>query len=265
MSDDKKDAPAADGGKKKKRVVVTPPCPPAVSTAYLLLRGAAEAVLGANCLETSKDLMQPTYIKENPVLSGKFGISVGKKLGFGELELPEDGNDAAQLELLRAIETAANRMIQENLTITCFVQTKEQAEKLAGNAAVGPPLGVFNKSHQKTKADAEVTVAFIKDCVLAIPPSVPFASTASLDKIVVETEGPQNSAIAAAKNSRRDATIMIKFHAIVKDEGPLAEPAPTLPASLQDDIGALCQNKVDDATLAQCTFMYILSSPYNDH
>jgi len=241
--DNSKNADQEGGaGKKKKRVVVTPPCPPAVSTAYLVLRGAVEAVVGMHTGETQVSMLQPTYIKEAPILSGKFSVNAGKKLGMGELELPEDDADAKQA-LLQAIEAAANRMVAEGLAISCFKSTKEQAETLLGGEKVGPPLGVFDQSHQKAKPADEKTVAFIPNVILAIPPSVPFQSTASLDKITVEIEGPQCSEISCGKKSRKDASITIKFNVTVKSEdGKEAEVAASAPDNL--DISMLCENKI---------------------
>ncbi|CAB9503807.1 Tryptophan--tRNA ligase, cytoplasmic [Seminavis robusta] len=238
------EAAAADAkdGKKKKRVVVTPPCPPGVSTGYLLLRGAVGAVVGVSMLETSCSVMQPTFLKEKPVLSGKFSLSVGKKLGVGELELPED--DEARDELLTGIEKEANRCIQNGVAFSAVTTTKEAAESLLGSTvATKPPLGVFNQMHMKTKPEDAVTLAHVDQWVLAIPPSLPYATAAALDKIVVE-RGNQNSDIACGKKSRKDAQITIKFHVTLKQPD-----APVVEASTDNTIAEtstqiLCQNKV---------------------
>mgnify|MGYP005841602251 CR=1 FL=1 len=230
-----------EGDKKKKRVIVTPPCPPAVSTTYLLLRGALEAVVGASMLESQVSLMQPTYIKESPQLTGKFSVNLGKKLGFCELELPEEDATAKE-NLLKAIEAAANRMIAENAAVTCFKISKGAAEEEYQAKA---PLGIFNQSHGKTKPDQEMTVAFTEGMVLAIPPSVPYATTGNrLDKIVLDLS---QSDVVCGKKSRKDAQITLKFEAICKegaeDDSCLAQVStatekPTL------NIASLCENKI---------------------
>ena len=113
MSSDKDEKAANDGKKeekKKKRVIVTPPCPPAVSTGYLLLRGVLQGLVGASMDDAVVSLMQPTFIKEK-VLSGKFSVNLGKKLGCCEVDLPEtsEGADNLWAELQKALE----RVIKE--------------------------------------------------------------------------------------------------------------------------------------------------------
>lgn len=199
---------ATDVPKKKERVVVTPPCPPAVATAYLILRGAITAVTGAaicgndpeTCASTS--VLQSTYLKENN-LSGKFGISLGKKLGdLCELDLPEtpDGVD----ELLTAIETAANRIIQENRTITCFNATKSIISSTYGDACL-------DASHKKTKDDAVLQLAYIENWIVAVPPAVPYASTGCIHQVRLDR---LQSSVSAAKKARSKADVTLKFLAI---------------------------------------------------
>jgi hypothetical protein len=178
MSESQEPIQDDDKKTKKKRVVVTPPCPPGVSTAYLLVRGAVEAVVGVNMLETSVSVMQPMYIKEAPVLSGKFSMSLGKKLGLGQLELPED--DADRDALLTCIEQEANRGIAQGFAFSCFIKTKGEAETFVSSENTPPPLGVFDQSHMKVKPDQHMTLAHCRNWVLAIPPSVPYASASAL-------------------------------------------------------------------------------------
>ena len=243
---------AAPAPKKKKEKKPPPPCPPAVSTAYLILRGAVEAVVGASMLETTCTVLQATYLAEKPVLSGKFGLAFGKKMGCSELELPEtEAADVVQRrqDLLTAIETAANRIVAENRTIVSFVVTKEAAETgLIGTGTTKAPSGVFNQAHQKDKGHPEYTVSLIDDWVCAIPSSVPLASTGSLAKIVVEQDGPQTSDTTCGKKSRKDASITLKFHctlaAVDKGGASLSEVAPTPPGNLAAVTANLCHNKV---------------------
>ena len=245
----KADGAAAAPPKKKKEKAPPPPCPPAVSTAYLVLRGAVEAVVGASMMETTCSVLQATYLAERPVLSGKFGVAFGKKMGCSELELPEtEAADAAtrKQELLVAIETAANRIVAENRSIRSFVTTKEVAESglIGTTTSSKAPAGVFNQAHQKQKGNPEMTVSVLDDWVCAIPPSVPFASTGSLAKIVIEQDA---SDVTCAKKSRKDASITLKFHctlATTDGATALSEVVPTAPDNLAAVTASLCDNKV---------------------
>lgn len=223
---------AADAPKKKpKRVIITPPCPPSVATAYLLLRGATLGVLGVNVEDASVSLMQPTFIKETPVLSGKFTISLGKKLGCGEAALPESPQD--QEELLNAIEAAANRMIQEKLEIVTFQQNKQEAIEQFGEC-------ILDASHKKIKPGDVLTVAYINGVVLAVPPALPFTSTSSLSKIVVE-RGNLTSSVTCGKKARK-AEVTLKFHVNVDENN---DKRMSTPGSLDGiDITSLKERKV---------------------
>jgi tryptophanyl-tRNA synthetase len=189
--------------KKPERVIVTVPCPPAVATAYLLLRGATLGVIGANADEAPVSLMQPTYIKEK-VPSGKFSINLGKKLGCGELQLPEQDVDT----FLDAIEQAVNRMISEQREIGTFELTKQEAVDKYGE-------GILDGSHKKTKPGDILKIAFIEGVVVAVPPSLPYASSANIARIRVE-RGNLASSVACGKKARK-AEVTIKF--CVEDKG----------------------------------------------
>jgi tryptophanyl-tRNA synthetase len=189
--------------KKPKRVIVAVPCPPAVATGYLLLRGAALGVIGVNADEAPVSLMQPTYIKEK-VPSGKFSINLGKKLGCGELQLPEENVDT----LLDAIEQAANRMISEEREIGTFELTKQEAVDKYGE-------GIMDGSHPKTKPGDILKIAFIEGVIVAVPPSLPYASAGSIAKITIE-RGNVASSVACGKKARK-AEVTIKF--CVEDKG----------------------------------------------
>ena len=228
---------ATDAPKKKERVVVTPPCPPAVATAYLILRGAITAVTGAAicgkepdaCAATS--VLQSTFLKEKN-LSCKFGISLGKKLGdLCELDLPETPDGVE--ELLTAIESAANRIIQENRTITCFNATKSSISSTYGDACL-------DASHKKTKDDAVLQLASIENWIVAVPPAVPYASTGCIHHVKLDRS---QSSVSAAKKARSKADVTVKFLA-----SEIIEYAPTLTALLDTefviDISQLSQAKI---------------------
>lgn len=226
-----------DAPKKKERVVVTPPCPAAVATAYLILRGAITAVSGVAvcgndpevCASTS--VLQATYLKENN-LSGKFGVSLGKKLGdLCELDLPEtpEGVD----ELLTAIEDAANRIIQENRVISCFNATKASISNKYGGACL-------DASHKKTKDDANLLLAYIENWIVAAPPSLSYATTGCIQRVKLDRA---QSSVSAAKKARSKADVTVKFLAI-----ELVETNPTLTVLLNTetsiDISELSQAKI---------------------
>jgi tryptophanyl-tRNA synthetase len=219
--------------KKKERVVVVPPCPPAVATAYLMVRGALAAVTGAamagpdtaSCAAFS--VLQATYLKES-VLSGKFSIGLGKKLGdLCELDLPET---AGELDALwTAIETAANRMIQENHSISCYKTTKAEIVAKYGEACL-------DASHKKTSEDASLTLAFLEHWVLAVPPSVPYASTDGIRSIALERA---QCGVTAGKKARK-ADVTVKFVVVEGDAKP------PLLAPVRED-------SIDDATFVDLT------------
>jgi len=194
----------ADGGekKKKKRVIVTPPCPPSVSAAYLLIRGALLGVLGVSQDEADVTLMQPTYIKEKKP-SAKFSVNLGKKLGCGTIELPEDKE--ARDAFLQLLEDAVNRLVSEQeTTILLCSMSKEEAVNLYGK-------GVLNQSHKKTKDQDEVKIASIASLIQCVPPSIPFSSPAAgIEKIHIERENYSHSLVKCEKKGKK-AEVVIKF------------------------------------------------------
>ena len=220
--------------KKPKRVIVTPPCPPSVATAYLLLRGAALGVIGASMDEATVSLMQPTFIKESPILSGKFTVSLGKKLGCGEYQLPVDVPE--QDALLDAIQAAANRMIQEHMVIQTTALSKQDATEKFGE-------GILDGSHNKAKPTDTINVAYIDGVVLAVPPALPYANSSSVSNITVE-RGNLASSITCGKKTRK-AEVTLKFH--VDMEGGDDKPVST-PGNLDNiDIALIKENKVSMA------------------
>jgi tryptophanyl-tRNA synthetase len=190
--------PVEEGKKaeKKKRVIVTPPCPPTVSTGYLILRGVLQGLLGASMDEATVSLMQPTYIKEE-VPSGKFSLNLGKKLGSCAIDLPEtkEGEDA----LWAALETALQRIIGEDLSISCFSASKDDALNAYGS-------GILNAGITK-KPPETPTLACIAGIVLCVVPSVPLVSTGSIKSILLDRK---QCTLSAGKKARK-AEITVKF------------------------------------------------------
>jgi len=220
--------------KKPKRVVVTPECPPSIATAYLLLRGATLGVLGVHVEEASISLMQRTFIKDSPVLSGKFTISLGKKYGCGTVPLPESLEN--QEQVLNAIQEAANRMIGESLNIVTLSLSKQEAIQTFGEC-------VLDASHQKTKPTDIVNVSFIQDVVLAVPPAVPYSNTSSIRNVVIE-RGNLTSSMTCGKKARK-AEITLKFHVEASNDDDDDKPLSAISGNLSNvDITALKETKV---------------------
>jgi len=211
---------AGDNKKKKKRVITTPPCPPGVSTGYLILRGALQSLVGASMDEAAVSLLQPTYIKEKD-LSGKFSINLGKKLGLCELDLPSEENESptSAADFWNALETALDRIIAEDIPIvTCAPIPKEQALKEYGG-------GILNGGILKKTPDPLPCCSYVKGIVLAVPPSIPHATTGSIKAIVLDKK---QCSISAGKKARK-AEITLKFKVeekAVGDAAPLADALP---------------------------------------
>jgi tryptophanyl-tRNA synthetase len=219
-------APPGDG-KKKKRVIVTPPCPPAVSTGYVILRGAIQGLVGASMDEAAVSLMQPTYIKEK-CPSGKFSVNLGNKLGLCELDLPATTEGSALF--WPALDSAMKRVIEQNLPITCFSMPKDEAISAYG-------AGILNGAIQKKTPDP-LTLASINGFVCCVPPSLPFASTGCIQSIELDLK---QSSIAAGKKARK-AEITMKFTV-----GELGDPQTeaTLAESVAaESIASLRENKI---------------------
>jgi len=93
-------APAPPLTKKKKAPPPVPP--PAVISAHLILRGCLHAVAGAPLPTCRPSPLQNTWLKDRPLLTGRFGLDVGRGSGDGRgavgaarrdiaLDLGEDG------------------------------------------------------------------------------------------------------------------------------------------------------------------------------
>jgi tryptophanyl-tRNA synthetase len=212
----------------KKERVVTVECPPAVATAYLILRGAILAVTGAvgaevgpnadktsaNPLLPSVSVLQATFLKEK-ALTGKFSVNLGKKLGdCCEMDLPETTQGAEAL--LNAIEEAANRIVAENRPIVGWTVSKSDTSFVGGNCAL-------DATHAKLADNAMLTVSYIQDWVLAVPPlgGLPYATTNGgggvLQRIVLDRA--QCSVSASSTKARSKADITLKFLVIEQGNG----------------------------------------------
>lgn len=221
---------------KKDRVIHVPPCPPSVASAYLILRGAVTAVTGAACCGSdtaaSTSVLQATYLKDKR-LTGKFSVSLGKRLGdLCELDLPESVEGAE--ELLKAIEAAANRIVNDDLSITCFAATKEAVVAQYGESCL-------DGSHKKAKGNELMTVACIDHLILAVPPATPLASTGcGIQEILLERA---QCGVSAAKKARSKADVSLKF-AVVEKNGASTIATITLDSVPVIDISGLQQAKI---------------------
>lgn len=232
----------AENKKKKKRVIVTPPCPAAVSTGYVILRGVLQSFVGASMDEASVSLLQPTYIKEK-VPSGKFSVNFGKKLGSCEMDLPEDDKSSSVDDFWKALQSALDRIIADDLPIvTCASIPKEQALEQYGN-------GILNGGILKKTPDPLPLCTYIDGIVLAVPPSVPYATTGCIKSIVLDID---QCNIAAGKKARK-AEVTIKFK-VEEKTGDSDASSPALAETISSDsfseivtddgLGSLRQNKI---------------------
>jgi tryptophanyl-tRNA synthetase len=197
-----------DGARKKERVVVTPICPPSVATGYLVLRGALQSLVGSSMDEAVVSSMQPTFIKES-VPSGKFSIQFGKKLGSCELDLPESPEQCEKF--WKALQSALERLIAENQAIYSASLAKDVALNEYGE-------GILNVGIVKKTPDP-LLVSYVDGLVLAVPPSVPFATTGSIQGIVLDLV---QSSISGGKKARK-AEVTLKFRVEELDDSPTPE------------------------------------------
>lgn len=213
--------------KKKKRVIVTPPCPPSVSTGYVIIRGVLQSMIGASMDEAAVSIMQPTFIKDK-IPSAKFGMSLGKKLGLCELDLPE--NEEGCAALWQALDKALKRVIEQNLPIVCLSLPKEEAISKYGE-------GILNGGILKKTPDV-LTIASIADIVCCVAPSVPFASTGCIQGIDLVME---QCSITAGKKARR-ADMTVKF--VVKESNEAQSETGLSEFIVPDSIASLKENKI---------------------
>ena len=238
MGSEKKDNKDSNnpGGEKKKKRVISQPVPPAcISTAYVILRGVVAGVLGcpigvseagSNNNECVSSLMQPSYLKDG-YASGKFSVSLGKKNGTACVM---DISEEKETEILNAIESAANRIINDDKTTTIELM------ELASREDVITRFGciAFDQSQLKVKkkkkgvaadeATPSIKVAVIKDLALAVPPGPIYSNMASFQgsKIVLErTNESTNTGHCTLTVNKKKCELVIKFHVTdqnIKDE-----------------------------------------------
>ena len=241
------DTTKAPPKKKKERVIVKPTPPPSVSTALLILRGAVAGVLGCpiggqpiHDNESSKEeivfsLMQPSYIKDQ-YLSGKFSLSLGKKNGTAcDLHIPSsstyvtetDVEANTQEDVLNAIQTAANRIIDEKIPITTFAMNRDDAIEKYGKVMLDqsqlkPPKKI------KSPSDLMLQMAFIQGVYLGVASGPVFSNTGDLpsNSIILERGDAAFKCNMMAGKKARKCDITIKFR--VGNDTPLNKEDPLM-------------------------------------
>jgi len=187
-------------------------------------------------------LLQPTYIKEK-VPSGKFSVNFGKKLGSCEMDLPEDDKSSSMDDFWKALQSALDRIIADDLSlVTCASIPKEQALEQYGK-------GILNGGILKKTPDPLPLCTYIDGIVLAVPPSVPYATTGCIKSIVLDID---QCNIAAGKKARK-AEVTIKFK-VEEKSGDSDASSPALAETISSDsfsevvtddgLGSLRQNKI---------------------
>lgn len=210
--------------------------PSNTSTAFLILRGVVSGVTGCpigtldGLGETSPSLMQPSYIKDK-YPSGKFSVKLGKKCGSAcALTIPVD--KLGREKLLDAIERAANRVIDANIPVQTFLFTKDELIDKYGHICFNQyelkDLKYSKKSLLISKGK-KITVAYIKNTILAVSPVPVFASTGMIEKIVIEKRPDESlSKILSGKKARK-CEIVIKFRVfdkLMNEDNVLKESVP---------------------------------------
>jgi tryptophanyl-tRNA synthetase len=221
---------------KQQRVIQCPTAPSAVTTAYLILRGAVMNVVGASLADVEVTPFQATFVKDAPLLTGKFGLNLGKKCGtLCAVDIPED--EGGQIRLLNAIERAANRIIQENLPVSLFECSPEALVSLYGESLFMMDTNE-KKLCRKTIAEKSsanddgnrIRCAYIPDTILSCIPcgkvSPVFPSTGYLSSIRLDTtrSSSQGCTITAGMKARK-CDITIKFLAEVCPENMDLQPS----------------------------------------
>ena len=242
---------------KKERVAIKPVPPPAVSTAFLLLRGAIAGVtgcpIGGGDNETASSMMQNTYIKDG-YPSAKFSVYLGKKNGTAcSLFIPSSPEDEdtvscsyTQNQVLDAIETAANRLVSENIPIHNFRMDRDEAISKYGTVMLDQ--GQI-KPPKKSDENQLLDLAFLPGVIFASPPGPVLSSTGQVGTIVLErkTKG-YDSSISAGKKAKK-CEITIKFRIIdsstMETDASIESKLETLTAPIQlDELAPLLSTEI---------------------
>jgi len=189
--------------KKKERVVgPTVPCPPAVATAWLILRVAVADVLGLApaCQDCTVSLLQPLWRKPGMAGQAKFSVGLGKKGGRGVVDL----QCVDQVFVLEAVQAAANRLIAEQIDIDCWETTPEDLLEIVNATAASTASSATTSKNKNTVA---VTLAVLHEHGAAVPPALPYANTNALAAIEILNM----ARVSVVQTGQRKAELTLMF------------------------------------------------------
>jgi len=198
---------------KVKAPVERPVPPPAVATAYVILQGVVAGLVGSSIADASVSVtFQPTFVKDKPKLTGKFGVNLGKKTGtLASMEIPADPD--LQNILLDRIEQAANRILAENLPIILFQYSTENTDDVDYRFALD------STEQKKLKPKDNLILAHVENLIVSTFPSGGagvYNRTGALKAITLDrTPGVGCSITSGPKSKKCD--ISIKFEVLCNE------------------------------------------------
>jgi tryptophanyl-tRNA synthetase len=204
--------------KKVKKVVEKPVPPPAVTTAYVVLRGAVAGVVGASLKDVTVSVsFQPTFQKDAPKLTGKFGVNLGKKTGtLCAMFIPHDDNGVQTTLFLDKIEAAANAIIQQDraIHVVPYTYQKDNSSSNDNNWVGFGSCALDGSELKKAKEGDTFKVAIVDNLVLSTFPganlgSTVYTSTGHLKSIKLDRSPIGCTIISGPKSKKCD--ISLKF------------------------------------------------------
>jgi len=157
-------------------------------------------------ITTTCSALQKTYFKDSPLLTGKFGLELGKGTGSAcQLEITDDVESVESL--LAALETGVTRLIEQRLPVATY-EYETYAEALTCC-----PLETLKKPPKE-----EVTVCHVAGVIAAIPTGPVLANTGMLKSIKLVRKDCKIVGNKKAKNCKLD----VKFVVEVSDEAEVS-------------------------------------------
>lgn len=201
-------AAAAARPAKKERIVTKPVPPPAITTAYLLLRGTIAGILGCpigGSPSATASLLQPTYLKD-PYPSGKFSFSLGKKQGtLCALPVPE--TEEGQEKFWDSVEREVNRWVREGKRVR--VCERERVKLVEGGRKAFLDESLWKLPKKMKEADKLLNIGVIEGLVVGAVEG-PFKLVASTDLVGSIVLERQFCHVTASKHARK-CEVVIKF------------------------------------------------------
>jgi tryptophanyl-tRNA synthetase len=200
--------PAPPAAAKKERIVTKPVPPPAITTAYLLLRGTIAGILGCpigGSPSSTASLLQPTYLKD-PYPSGKFSFALGKKQGT-LCALPVPDTEEGQMKFWDSVEREVNRWVSEGKRVR--VCERERVKVVEGGNKAILDESLWKLPKKMKEGDNTLKIAVVEGLIVGAVEGA-FSLVASTDlvgKIVLER---QYCHVTAGKHARK-CEIVIKF------------------------------------------------------